>query len=78
MKAVVVKGNSTGNYTLTSGTVQQKLGSIGDVASTAIHVAPHLQTNDTLSLYIMNDNDADDFTVTYMNMFAMGMSMGED
>lgn len=62
---------------LSGGQIQQKLaGGAGDVGSTAIHIATTLSTNDTLNVYLLNENDADDFTVTYANLFAMGMRMG--
>jgi len=77
-RGVVFIMNSSGSYPLLQGQTQLKLSASGDVSSTAIHVAPILRQNDTLGLYIMNENDGDDLIITYMNMFAMGVSMGDD
>ncbi len=73
-KAVIYKNGSP----LTTGVIQTKLGGSGDVTSTAIHVAIHLSTNDYLELRIMNVTGAYSFTITDMNLFALGMSMGRD
>lgn len=59
--------------TIPAGTVQQKLGSIGDVASTAIHVVVELATNDYIELFVMNNSGTSSLTVTDMNMFGMGI-----
>ena len=55
--------------------IQQKLGNGGDIGSTAIHVATTLSTGDTLNTYILDETGSNTFTVTYSNMFAMGMRM---
>ena len=61
---------------LPGGQIQQKIAGGGDIDSTAIHVATSLSTGDELNVYLLNQNDASDFTVTYANMFAMGMRTG--
>lgn len=74
IKAVVYKNG----VALTTGIVQTKLGASGDITSTAIHVMTDLNTNDILELYIMNISSTASLTITEMNMFAMGVSMGMD
>ena len=69
MRAAIFKNGTI----LSGGQIQQKLQGANDVGSTAIHVATSLSTGDTLNVYLLNQNSADDFTVTYANMFAMGM-----
>lgn len=69
VRAVIAKNGTP----LLMGQIQLKLGAIGDVSSTAIHVATTLNKGDTLNIYIMNENDADDLIITYANLFAMGM-----
>lgn len=78
VKAILYKNggvNANNEYTsgtaLTNGTTHQKLGSAGDVASTAIHIMVELAKNDYVELAVMNDTDADDVTITDMNLFAM-------
>ena len=73
MKAVLFKNG----VALTTGIVQTKMFGT-DVQSTAIHVMTTLSPNDYLELYIMNISNNNDLTVTEMNMFAMGVSMGMD
>lgn len=58
---------------LNASQVQQKLGGVGDVGSTAIHVAPVLANNDSIDLRILNEVNGNDYTITYANMFAMGI-----
>lgn len=53
--------------------IQLKLRNIGDVSSTAIHVAPVLVQGDVLDLRLLNEASSNDLTVTYANLFAMGM-----
>jgi hypothetical protein len=74
LKAVIYKNG----VALTAGIVQTKMGSSSDIVSTAIHVAINLNTGDYLELWITNTIGSDDFTITEMNLFAMGMSMGMD
>jgi hypothetical protein len=74
LKAVIYKNG----VALTAGIVQTKMLSNSDIVSTAIHVMTDMSTNDYLELYITNTVGSDDFTVTEMNMFAMGISMGMD
>jgi hypothetical protein len=74
MKAVLFKNG----VALTNGIVQQRLSGDGDIASTAIHVMTNMNTNDYLELWILNVTNTGDFTITEMNMFAMGISMGMD
>lgn len=74
IKAVVYKNG----VPLTTGIVQTKLGSSGDITSTAIHVMTDLSQNDILELYITNISSTASLTVTEMNLFAMGVSMGMD
>lgn len=74
IKAVVYKNG----VALTTGIVQTKLGSSGDITSTAIHVMTDLSQNDVLELYITNLSSTASLTVTEMNFFAMGVSMGMD
>lgn len=74
IKAVLYKNGSP----LSAGIVQTKLGGTGDVTSTAIHVMTSLSQNDYLELYITNTSGTYALTITDMNMFAMGVSMGLD
>lgn len=74
IKAVVYKNG----VALTTGIVQTKLGASSDITSTAIHVMTDLSTNDILELYITNISSTATLTITEMNMFAMGVSMGMD
>jgi hypothetical protein len=63
---------------LGNGVIQTKLGSTGDITSTAIHVMTELMQNDYLELFIMNTSGTGPLTITEMNLFAMGVSMGRD
>ncbi|MEI6508914.1 MAG: hypothetical protein WCO54_10540 [Bacteroidota bacterium] len=63
---------------LNAGIVQTKMLSNTDIISTAIHVATNMSNGDYLELWITNTVGIDDFTVTEMNLFAMGISMGMD
>lgn len=74
LKAVLYKNGAP----LSTGIVQTKMGSSSDIISTAIHVMTGMSTNDYLELWITNTVDGADFTVTEMNLFAMGVSMGMD
>ncbi|MDP2385724.1 MAG: hypothetical protein Q8M29_05095 [Bacteroidota bacterium] len=74
LKAVLYKNG----VALTTGLVQAKMGSSSDIVSTAIHVMTDLSTNDYLELWITNSVSSSDFTVTEMNLFAIGFTMGMD
>ena len=74
LKAVLYKNGEA----LTTGIVQAKMGSSSDIVSTAIHVMTDLSTDDYLELWITNTVSSSDFTITEMNLFAMGVSMGMD
>lgn len=74
LKAIIYKSGSP----LISSTIQTKMGSSSDIVSTAIHVATHMSTNDYLELWITNTAGTSDFTITEMNLFALGMSIGMD
>lgn len=63
----------TGGTQLSAGIVEQKLAGTGDVTSTAIHVFVPLSTNDYLELGVGNFSSTADFTVTFSNVFAVGM-----
>jgi hypothetical protein len=69
--------NASQEYTagtaLTQGQTVQKLGAVGDIASTAIHVMPTLAQNDYLELAVSNLSGARNVTVTDTNIFCMGM-----
>lgn len=56
---------------LTVGTVQQKLGTAGDIASTAIHAMSAVVPGDYFELYVMNNSSGSNLTVTDMNIFAL-------
>lgn len=71
MRAAIFKNG----VLIQSSQVQQNLGAAGDIASTAIHSAVVLSNGDYLNSYIMNEDSANDFNVTYANLFAMGMRM---
>ena len=72
MRAAIFKNG----VILPGGQIQQRrTGTATDVVSTAIHVASRLSTGDKLNVYLLNENDADDYTVTYANLFGMGMRM---
>ena len=72
MRAAVFKNG----VLLPGAEIEQYLFAAGDIGSTAIHVATTLSYGDTLSVYLYNEVDADDITVSYANLFAMGMRMG--
>lgn len=74
LKAVLYKNGAP----LTAGIIQTKMGSSTDIISTAIHVMTDMSTGDYLELWITNTVGSNDFTVTEMNLFAMGVSMGMD
>ena len=74
VKAVVYKNGTA----LTRGITQFKLFGNGDIGSATIHVMIDLALNDYLELRIQNISGANNVTVTEMNMFAMGVSMGMD
>jgi hypothetical protein len=74
LKAVLYKNG----VALTTGIVQAKMASSSDIISTAIHVMTDMSTNDYLELWITNTVSNADFTITEMNLFAMGVSMGMD
>ncbi len=74
LKAVLYKNG----VALSTGIVQTKMGSSSDIISTAIHVMTNMQNGDYLELWVTNTNGSSDFTVTEMNLFAMGVSMGMD
>lgn len=62
---------------LTNGVVKQRLSGGTDFSSTAIHVMTNMVPGDYIELWI-NSSVTETITVTYMNMFAMGVSMGMD
>lgn len=74
LKAVLYKNG----VPLNAGMVQTRMGSSSDIISTAIHVMTDMQNGDYLELWITNTLGSSDFTVTEMNLFAMGVSMGMD
>ncbi len=74
LKAVLYKNG----VALSTGMVQTKMFGNTDIISTAIHVMTNMQNGDYLELWITNTLGSDDFTVTEMNLFAMGVSMGMD
>jgi hypothetical protein len=78
LSAVLIKNatvNGNNEYTtgsiLTPGIVEFNLGGIGDIESTAIHVMTELVTNDYVELFVQNQSDADDITITDTNLFAL-------
>lgn len=74
LKARIYKNGTA----LLASTIQTKMGSSSDVVSTAIHVATHMSTGDYLELWVTNTAGTSDFTITEMNLFALGMSIGMD
>lgn len=74
LKAVVYKNGKP----LSAGTIQTKLGGSNDITSTAIQVMTQLSKGDNLELRVMNVSGQNNITVTDMNLFAMGVSMGLD
>ena len=56
--------------------IQNKIATGGDVGSTAIHVAASLSNGDYLNTYVLDEGGSSQITVTYANLFAMGMRMG--
>ena len=62
-----------GTVVSTSSVAMRKMGTGGDVGSTAIHGFVTLATNDYLEVNFGNLTDADDPTVHSLNVFAMGM-----
>lgn len=63
---------------LNNSVVHCKLGGSGDHTSTAIHVMVSLAQNDYLELYVSNLTSTNSITITDMNFFGMGVSMGMD
>ncbi len=74
LKAAIYKNG----VQLSTGVVQTKMGTSTDIVSTAIHVMTDMNQNDYLELWITNTVSGADFTITEMNLFAMGVSMGMD
>jgi hypothetical protein len=74
LKAVIYKNG----VPLTAGIIQTKMGSSSDIISTAIHIMTDMENGDYLELWITNTVGSNDFIVTEMNLFAMGVSMGMD
>lgn len=75
VKNAAVNGSkeySTGTI-LTRGQIVTKLGAAGDITSTAIHTIVELATNDYIELFIQNQTDTDDLTITDLNLFAVAM-----
>lgn len=74
-KNVTVNANKewTAGEILAEGQVEKKLGSAGDIHSTAIHVFITLTTNDFVELFVQNASSTADLTIKHMNMFAMEM-----
>ncbi|WP_132051434.1 hypothetical protein [Pseudocnuella soli] len=72
LKAVVYKNGKP----LSAGTIQTKLGDSNEVTSTAIQVMTPLSKGDSLEVRVMNLSSHSNITVTDMNLFAMGVSMG--
>ena len=64
----------TSGTQLNSGIIEHKTGAVGDAISTAIHVMTTLATNDYIELGIANWTDTDDITVTFSNIFLMGLA----
>lgn len=76
VKNATVNGNneySTGKV-LSGGTIRTKVGTAGDVVSTAIHIMEGLATNDTLSLFVKNTAGTADLTIIDMNLFGVGIT----
>lgn len=73
--AIAKNGTITG---MQKSIIKDKVQTGGDLESSAIHVATPLNTNDFLEVFVSNLSDTDSVTVSTMNLFAMGMSMGED
>jgi hypothetical protein len=58
---------------LSAGIVEQKLGGSGDVTSTALHVFTPMSTGDYLELGIANMTGASGLTISFANVFSVGM-----
>jgi hypothetical protein len=63
---------------ITGSLIETKLGSGGDVTSTAIHVMAEMATNDYIELYVANITAANDVTVKHYNLFMVTMPHGTD
>lgn len=78
IQAILVKNatvNGSGEYStgtlLTAGTISFQNRGASVANSSAIHVMTSLSTNDTVSLFIKNNTDTDDLTITDANLFAL-------
>jgi hypothetical protein len=73
MKAALYKNGTI----LSNGIVMTRLNGGTDYTSTAIHVMTDMAAGDYLELWI-NSSNTQSILIDYMNMFAMGISMGMD
>ena len=77
-RQVLVKNgtvNASNEYTggvQQTGQVEHKVGTAGDVISTAIHSMVKMATNDYIELAVSNDTDTNDFTITNADTFCLG------
>mgnify|MGYP001611543796 CR=1 FL=1 len=77
-RQVLVKNgtiNANNEYTggiQQSGQMEHKVGTAGDVISSAIHSMVRMATNDYVELAVSNDTDTNDFTITNANTFCLG------
>lgn len=70
---IFVIGIAKNGTVIAASKVLQQISGIAQIVSTALHVMAELATNDYLELFVGNVSDTDDFTITTLNMFAMGL-----
>ncbi|HHT9138662.1 MAG TPA: hypothetical protein ACFYEK_15635 [Candidatus Wunengus sp. YC60] len=73
--AIAKNGTTTG---MEKSIIKDYFPSSASVQSTAIHVMPVLNQNDYIEVFVTNLTSANTVTVKTLNMFAMGMSSGND
>ena len=73
--AIAKNGTTTG---MEKSIIKDTNSSAGDVESSAIHVMPLLNQNDYIEVFVTNITDTTAVTLQTLNMFAMGMSQGND
>ena len=73
--AIAKNGTTTG---MEKSIIKDTVSPTGALESSAIHVMPVLNQNDYLEVFVTNLTDTNAVTVQTLNMFAMGMSNGND
>jgi hypothetical protein len=63
---------------ITPSIIQDQVRNNSDISSTAIHVMVQLSQNDYMELFTANESNTNDLLIKTENMFAMGVSIGQD